>query len=234
MNPQSGGAGTPTIGSSKAPVLVISLLVILLIGAISFGVWAFSGRQSYKNNASQNIAAAVAAAKTAEASLQQQNFATQLKQPYASFTSSITDGSISFSYPKTYSAYVDQTSSSEPLNGYFYPGQVPGVSSNTAFALRIELDSDSYSDVLNQVSSSAQNGNVSVAAYVPPKMVGVKNVQTGSMITGVVGQDSQSNPYTGAMLVIPVRDKTLKLYTESPNFLSDFNSIILPSLTFVP
>jgi hypothetical protein len=35
-------------------------------------------------------------------------------------------------------------------------------------------------------------------------------------------------------VVIKVRDKTLKIYTESPQYLSDFNNIVLKSLSFAP
>src|SRR5665213_2786959 len=105
MNPQSGGAGATSIGNSKTPILVIIILIFLLVGAIGFGAWAFSGQQTYKNDANQKIAVAVAAAKTAEDNSLNQSFATQLKQPYNSFTSPSSDGTISFSYPKTYSAY---------------------------------------------------------------------------------------------------------------------------------
>ena len=54
------------------------------------------------------------------------------------------------------------------------------------------------------------------------------------MINGPITQDQNGNGQTGAMLIIPVRDKTLQIYTESSDYLSDFNNIVLPSLTFVP
>jgi hypothetical protein len=36
------------------------------------------------------------------------------------------------------------------------------------------------------------------------------------------------------MVVIKVRDKTLKIYTESTDYMSDFNDIVLKNLTFSP
>jgi len=36
------------------------------------------------------------------------------------------------------------------------------------------------------------------------------------------------------MLIIRVRDKTLKISTQSNDYLNDFNNIILSSLTFAP
>jgi hypothetical protein len=64
-------------------------------------------------------------------------------------------------------------------------------------------------------------------------MTKVPNVQPGTMLVGTVGQ-SQQGEQNGAMLIIKVRDKTLKIYTLSTSYLGDFNRIILPNLTFVP
>lgn len=232
MQPQS-GMPLSSLKKSKSPA-IIAVLAVLLIAAIGFGYWAFSGRQDYKNNVDAKVATAVAAARKDEDAKQLANYNEQLKKPYKNFTGSATFGSVSFSYPLTYSAYVDTTDSSKPIEGYFYPGTVPGIQSGTAFALRVELVATAYSQVLGQYSSNIQQGTLKAAAYVPPKMKNVSNVQAGTLLTGKVGQDSQGNAQTGIMLVIPVRDKTLQIYTESNDFAGDFNNIVLPSLTFVP
>ena len=39
----------------------------------------------------------------------------------------------------------------------------------------------------------------------------------------------------GTMVIVPIRDKTLKVWTESNSvFLKDFNEAVLANLTFVP
>lgn len=232
MQPQASAASFKP-PSHKSPI-IIAILAVLLIAAVGFGSWAFSGRQDYKNNVDAKIATAVSAAQKAEDAKQLANYNEQLKKPYKTFSGSATFGSISFNYPLTYSAYVDTTSSSQPIEGYFYPGVVPGIQSGTAFALRVELVTTAYNQVVGQFSSQIQQGTVTSAAYVPPKMKGVTNVQTGTLLTGAIAQDSQGNTQNGAMLIIPVRNTTLQIYTESTDYLSDFNNIILPSLTFVP
>lgn len=232
MQPQSGGAGFQP-PSHKSPLIIV-ILSVLFVAAAGFGLWAFSGRQELKNNADQKIAVAVTAAKAAETTKLNQQFAEQLKKPYNTFSGSATYGSISFSYPKTYSAYVDESNTSQPLNAYFHPTQVPGTSSNTAFALRVELLTTSYSQTLDQYSSDIKAGKIKAAAYVPPKMAGVKNVQSGTKLTGPIGQNQQGDEQKGILVIIAVRDKTLKIYTQSTDFASDFNNIILPSLTFEP
>lgn len=211
----------------------VILLAVLFLVSLGFGFWAFSGRQDYKNNTDKKIAAAVTIAKAQQSAADKVNYDTLIKQPYKAFSGSATFGTISFSYPKTWSAYVDQTDSNEPINAYFYPGEVPGVQSSTAYPLRLELVSTDYAQVVEQYTSMVTQGDAKSSAYIPPKMAGVKNVQPGVRLDGALWQDNNVKQ-RGTMVIIKVRDKTLQIYSQSPDFASDFNNIILPSLTFVP
>jgi hypothetical protein len=233
MNPQQ----TPPMAlprPSKKPLIAAVVLGVLLVLALAFGAWAFTGRQDYKNKAAQKIAAAVEAAKKDQAAQLQAQFNEQSKSPYKTFAGPATFGSVSFKYPKTWSAYIDQTNSSEPINGYFYPNQVPGTSSNTAFALRVELVGDDYADIVEQLQSSVQDGSLKASAYTPPRMKGVANAQVGTRFVGELGEDSNGSPINGAMVVLKVRDKTLQVYTQSQSYVDDFNKIILANLKYVP
>lgn len=223
-----------TSKSNSSLIAIIVVLVILLAGALAGGYWAFGGRQDYKNNADKKIAAAVAAAEKAQAAKLQASFAEQLKSPYKAFRGSQTYGSITFAYPNSWSAYVDESQSSQPINGYFHPNQVPGIQAGAAYALRVELINSTYNQVLQPYSDQVSNGKVTATAYIPPKMKSNSSVQPGTYIKGAISQSSSGQDNNGAMLIISVRDKTLKIYTESNDFLSDFNNIILASLTFVP
>jgi hypothetical protein len=218
--------------AKKQPVALIIISVVLglaLVGSLVFGVWAFNGRQDYKNNSDKKSAAAVAAAKSAQAKELQAQFDQQSKSPNKVFQGPVTYGSISFNYPKTWSAYVDQSSSTEPLNSYFYPDQVPGLQSNSAFALRVELVNTTYSQVIQSFSSQIKIGKLTAAAYTPPQMSGIANAQVGTRLDGQILSNQ-----TGSMVIIQVRDKTLEVYTESSNYLGDFNNTVLPSLKYTP
>lgn len=233
MNPQSSASDQYFSAHRSHKTLIIIVLCILLVAALAFGVWSFSGRQDYKNNSDKKSATAVSAAQKALAAQLQAQYDQQSKQPYKLFTGSPTYGSISFNYPKTWSAYVDATQSNEPINGYFYPDVVPGVQSNTAFALRVELVSTDYSQILQQFSNLITQGQLSAKAYVPPSLQGVANVTPGTYLSGQINNNS-SQPQNGSMVVIKVRDKTLEIYTESTSYANDFNNIILSSLKFAP
>lgn len=219
-------------GGQKRNILFTVVLVLLLVGSLVFGGWAFKNMQDYKNNSDKKSAVAVAAANKIQAAKDQANFDQQSKSPNKTFTGSPTYGSITFSYPKTWSAYVDTTNQTEPINAYFFPGEVPGIQSKTAFALRIELLSTDYAQLVQQLSSQITSGKVTAQAYTPPKLNGVANIQPGTLFSGQVNQ--QDSTQNGTLLAIKVRDKTLEISTQSNDYLSDFNSTILPSLSFAP
>lgn len=232
MDPQA-ETGTPVESSdSKGKLIAIILLVLLLITAVVFGGWAFSKMQDYKGNTDKKIATAVIAANKAEDTKLQAQFDEQSKLPNKTFSGSPTYGSISFNYPKTWSAYVDTSSNSEAINGYFYPDVVPGITSKTAYALRVELVDTDYAQVLQGLDNSISQGDVTAKAYVPPKMQGAANVTAGTYLSGQI--NSQDQTQQGNMVVIKVRDKTLEIYSESAAYANDFNNIVLASLTFVP
>jgi hypothetical protein len=209
------------------------LFGVLFLAAAGIGGWAFMGRQDFKNNSDQKSAQAVEVAKKAQAELLQKKFNEDYKNPNKTYQGPISFGTVKFNYPKTWSAYVDENNSAEPINGYFHPDKVPSIQSGGAYALRVELVNSAYSQVMQQYSSQIKQGKIKAAAYIPPKMVGVANVQPGTRLDGIISQ-SQTGQHNGAMVIAQVRDKTLKIYTESPDFLADFQNIVLPSLTFVP
>jgi hypothetical protein len=207
-------------------------LVVLLVISLAFGGWAFTKMQSYKDVSDKKISVAVGAAVNQAKQSQKAQDALDAQSPYKVFKGSPTYGSVTFDYPKTWSAYVDTSNQSEPINGYFHPGEVPGIQTKTAYALRVELLSTEYSQVLQGFSSAIQQGKATAKAYVPPKLSGVANVQPGTLITGQI--NSQDQTQNGRLLVIKVRDKTLEVYTESTAYLNEFNTIVLTSLSFVP
>jgi len=212
-----------------AAIVLIIILLMTLVALAGFATWAYNGRQDYKNNSDQKAAKAVTAAKTTQKVELQKQFDEQAKLPAKSYQGPTTYGSVSFKYPKTWDAYIDQTNSSNPINGYFYPDSVPGLSSGTAFALRVNQVSASYEQEVKKFDSKIKTGLVKATAYVPPQMANVTNVQIGTRFDGEI-----NNTLKGSMVMIKVRDKTLEISTESTDYLTDFNNVVLANLTFIP
>ena len=121
---------------------------------------------------------------------------------------------------------------SDPMiDGYFYPDVVPntgadssGVNS-TNFALRVQVTQNSYSDILQNYQSQAQGGSIAVRPYV------LKQVPS---IPGVIVTGQIQSQKTGTLIILPLRNQTLEIWTEGNQFQKDFDNIILPNFSFSP
>ncbi len=213
-------------GSSTALIIAFVLTLLLFFGAAGFGVWAFAGRQDYKNNVEPKITAAVEIAKKETSTTKDNEFVEKEKQPLKDYIGPQPYGSLLVKYPKTWSAYVNESSQSNtPVDGYLHPNYVPGLQSSAAFALRVQVVSDAYDQVLKQFASLVKGGKVKVTAYSAAKVPSI----VGSRLDGQIVPTKQ-----GSMVLFPLRDKTLKVWTEANQFVGDFDTNILPNLSFSP
>jgi hypothetical protein len=214
-------------GAINILLIPLILLALFFIGALSFAAWAYQGRQDYKNNVDQKIGEAVVVAKQQESTAKDKLFAEQEKSPLKGYNGPAAYGSIGLQYPKTWSGYVSDNNGNDPyVDGYFYPGVVPNTANEKAvFALRIQVVQQSYSDVLTEYQSDVDEGKVTVAAYKLPKVPSV----VGSRLEGKVDGEK-----IGTMILLPMRDKTLKIWTNAVQFRGDLDTYILPNITFSP
>lgn len=231
MGPPAGyGMPTPSLPPKKksniATVLIFALLILLLLGSIAFGLWAFSGMQDYKTNSDKKASAAAALAVKKAEEAKDKEFVEREKSPTKEYIGPTTYGSVKIVYPKTWGAYVNEKSSGAALlSGYWHPSFVPGADSGTAFALRMEVTSTSYDQVLKTFDGKVKAGKVKVSPYKAPLVPSV----LGSRVEGEINEGQKDY-----MVVFPLRDKTLKIWTESDQFLGDFDNIVLANLTFSP
>jgi hypothetical protein len=214
-------------GAINILLIPVVLLSLFFIGAVSFGIWAYQSRQDYKTNTDQKVDAAVVVAKQQESTVKDKEFAEKEKSPLKGYTGPSAYGSVSIQYPKTWSAYVSDDTNSDPyVNGYFSPGVVPNVTNEKAvFALRVQVVQQSYSDVLTEFQSTVDEGKATVSPYKLPKVPSV----VGSRVEGQVEENK-----TGSMILLPMRDKTLKIWTNASQFRGDLDTYILPNITFSP
>lgn len=216
-------------GTANVLLVPVIVLAILFIGAGSFAVWAFSSREDYKNNSDAKAAAAVTANKTVVQAQDAKQYAEAAKNPLKSYVGPEAYGSVKIMYPKTWSAYIDTTDSSTPLDAYFHNDYVPSTEDRTAtYNLRVSVVTQAYSQVVNQYASKLKEGGITATPYSLPKVPSV----TGTRLSGSVF-DSNSGT-SGDIILLPMRDKTLEIWTESPSYLADFNTYILPNLSFAP
>lgn len=209
-------------------LLPLVIAVIFLFGSLGFGMWAFMGMQDYKNNVQPKIDQAVEIAKQETATAKDKEFVEKEKLPTKTYTAGQTAGNLSITYPKTWSAYVTESDKGGNIvNGYFHPNYVPAANSGTDFALRVEVISQSYDQIIKQYEGKVKTGKVKISAYKAPKMT---EGQVGVRIDGEINVGQQDS-----MVVFPLRDKTIRVSTESvQTFVGDFNNIVLANLTFTP
>lgn len=202
------------------------LMTLLFLSTSLFAFWAYSGRQDYKNNADEKIEAAVEVARQETASAKDKEYAEANKSPLKTFVGPATFGSLSIQYPKTWSAVIEESGrGGTPISGYFHPDYVPGLDSDKAIAMRFEVVESGYAQELKKYDTPVKSGAVKVGPYAAAK---VPNV-VGARVDGEIFTKQK-----GVMILLPLRDKTIKIWTESDQFQKDFNQFILPSLSFTP
>lgn len=214
-------------GGFNLLIVPLVIVTIMFIGVALWTVSIYGKEQDYKNNSDKKVAAAVEVAKKDTATAKDNEFVEKEKQPLRTYQSPSTSGSVTIMYPKTWSAYVTESSAqgSSPVDGYFHPSFVPGMQSGTAFALHVQVLAQSYDQVMQQWSSKLKTGKVKITPFRATKVPSV----LGSRVDGEIDTNKQ-----GSVVILPMRDKTLVVTTQSPAFEDDLNNNILPNLNFTP
>lgn len=210
-------------------ILIFAVILLTLIGAGVFGFWAFSNMKDYKENCDEKSAIAVTQAKEEQKIQIEAQFAEAEKSPLKSYTSPPQFGSVKIVYPKTWSAYIsEQSDGNAPIDSYFYPDFVPSIDSTekTNYSLRMQVLNKSYSDETKTYESSIEKGELKAEPFSPEQIEGAT---VGVRLNGQITKDKK-----GAMVVVPLRDKVLKIWTEDEGKIADFNNIILKNLTYSP
>lgn len=214
-------------GAANGLVVSLVFAVVMLVAATAFGGWAFMSRQDYKSNTDAKIKDAVIIAKQEESTAKDKQFVEKEKNPLRTYKGPDSYGGVTIQYPKTWSAYVQDTGSgSNPVNGYFNPSYVPSTDGQgSTLALRLQVTNQAYAQTLNRFTSLQKSGKVRVTPYVLPKVPSAVGVQ----VTGEIESNKQ-----GTMVILPLRAGTVIIWSEGSQYQSDFQNIILPNATFVP
>lgn len=124
-------------------------------------------------------------------------------------------GSVSFDYPRDWSVYVDTdtTRNYNKYEAYFYPKEVPKVSSSQQFSLRLTIENKDYDSVMNSYQSKIKKGDLASSS---------ENSQghEGTRLSGEFSKDIR-----GYAVVYKLRDKTLTLRTDAEDFKQAFDQV---------
>lgn len=208
---------------SKIPVVILSTLLVV---TVIFAGWAFVEMLDYKNNSDKKSEEAVKSALAEQKVKLDAEYEEKAKSPFESYLSGAELGSLTLSYPKNFELYVDEktSGSSSTIEGYAHPGYVPSLSGDTAFALRFQVTARDYAAELKAFDSDIKSGSAKVSPF---RLEQVPSV-LGARVEGEV-----SNNKTGVLYLFPLRDKTIKIWTESNTYSSDLESVI-KTVTFIP
>lgn len=209
---------------SHLSLIVAILMSLFFVAALIFGIWAYAGMQENKTNLDAKIEAASAVAVKAAEATKDAEFAEREKDPNRVYTGSSTFGTLSFSFPKTWSVYTEEKDTGTILDYYSSPFLVRGTGKENSFALRAQILDTNYDKELAKFDQAMKKGTVTATAYVLARVPNILGVR----LSGEVAADKQ-----GVMVILPLRDKTIKIWTESKDFLGDFDKII-ETASFIP
>ena len=223
--PPDGAPNPPPVAVEPPPKggrhfnLPIFLAAVLLVLTIAMGVVAIYYILKYNEQKSTVDQQKTAAAQTAREEQKQADeaaYAERDKLPYRSYEAPAVLGAIKIEFPKIWNVYaVEEEKSDTQLDIFMYPGVVRAEKSSTeAYALRVKLQRKLYQDVVKANQQKVEKGELKASAV-------TISGATGTRYEGEVVQGR-----SGSLILLPVRDKTLSIWTESPDYLNDYNQII--------
>lgn len=202
-------------GASLAVTIIIAVLALLVIGVSGLAVWSYLNYTDQKENVNAKIDKAVALAEKEQGDRLAKEFQEAEKKPNLTFSGPADFGSLSFSYPKTWSVYVDSDGrKNDKFEAYLNPVVVPPVAKDERFALRVSITSESYEDVIKKYQSLVKKGDLKSSAT---KANGVD----GTRLDGAFSKDIR-----GSAVVYKIRDKTAVIQTDADTFKPDYEALI--------
>lgn len=198
------------------PAIMAVVMLILAIGLGALAIIYIGKFNKAQTNVNQQKNEAATIAKAEQKKIDEKEFAEAAKKPFRTYQAPGVLGAIKVEFPKDWNVYaVEDENSQTQLDVYMYPGVVRAPQSTTEpYAFRIKLAQSLYTETLEKYQKDVEKG-----------ILTAKNV-TVSGITGTRLEGQIEKGRTGVLILLPIRDKTLFLWTESNNYLNDYNGII--------
>ena len=198
--------------------LIVSILAILTLVGVS--VIAFLNYRQYselKTTFDSQVELETEKAKKVQLDADEKNFSEREKNPNRQFVAPSDLGRLTFSYPKTWSVYVNSETGKvgQTYYAYLHPSVVPPVGSEKSrFAVRVSIATVNYDEAIKEYSDKINDGLLTVSTL---QVNGVTATRMDGMIRDQV---------RGSVVVFKVRDKVVQLYTDADTFKPDFDKIL--------
>lgn len=221
------GSKPPKQKKSKLLIFLVIILSLTTIILATLSAMLYGQMTDYRDNYNTKSAIDIEKAKAEQKQELDANYAEQEKSPNRTYVTPNSSASVKIVYPKTWDLYVQEDNEKGIVDNYFNFNVVPDKSNkDNTYSLRLEVLDKNYADVTKSYDSDVKKGTVKISPYVAKN---VKNAETGVRIEGDIRDDIK-----GSMVILPIRDKTLKLWTESGKYTNDFDKIVLENLTYNP
>lgn len=212
-------------GAVNGPIIAIVTLSILVAVIGGFAGWLYLQYEDQKTNADSKISAAAAEAAKKQEDADNAKFTEEQKKPLMTFSGPTDYGHLTFSYPKTWSAYQAtdiRQGGGVTFYAYLHPVFVPPTTPvDQKFALRIVIEQKNYDAVLASYEKLLKKGDLQSSAWTEND-----NGLTGTMLTGNFTKDIR-----GTAVLVKMRDRTLTVRTDADIFKDDYK-VVLKTLNF--
>jgi len=209
--------GSFSAGVANVWMVVSIALIVITVATSTASIWAMLHYFNEKQTVDTQVDNAVAKAQKDQGDTDAAKFAQQEKLPTREFAGPDEYGRLAFSYPKTWSVYLaqDSTSNGSTYQAYFNPISVPPVSDSTQqFALRVTIEQKDYDTVINSYAALVKKGTLTTSAIT---------------INGVAATELKgnfTNDIRGKAVIIKILDKTAIIQTDADTFGADFDTLV--------
>lgn len=211
-------------GAINGAIFAIVALAVLVVVFGSFGIWSYMNYTDQRTDVDQRVDKATAAAVLKNSQDLEAKFEAREKEPMRQFSGPSDYGSLTFDYPKTWSAYQATDISAGggvTYAAYLNPIVVPPVTNAIdttkdaiKFAVRIKIEQKTYDQSVDSYQQLIKKGSLQSSVYSDGSHTGTK----------LVGNFSD-NIY-GTAVLIKMRDRTLTIRTDGDVFQNDYDALL--------
>lgn len=203
-------------GEVNILMVMVVFFTFTTLALAGISIYYIRGFQKAKTTVDLQRSEAAEIAKTEQKQADEAAFAESLKEPYRTYTAPAVLGALTVSFPKTWNVYaVENSSSNVQLDLFFNPDIVRADNTyDGTYSLRLTFAETLYTEVTKKLQNDVEKG------LLRAQPITVKGVE-GTRYSGQVTKE-----HTGVMVILPIRDKTLTLWSESTDYAKDFDSII--------
>lgn len=210
-------------GEANLLVVMIIVLCLVVAGLGGLSLYYYSRMHTAVTTVEEQKQEAAGIAKEEQKKQDEADFIEREKEPYRLYEAPAVLGPVRVEFPKTWNVYAaEDEKASLQLDVFMYPGVVRAEKSTTdAYAFRLQLSRRLYPDTVAQYQKQVDKAVLNAQAV---EISGIKGIRYNGQF-----KDNAN----GSIILLPIRDKTLLVWTESQVYIADFNQI-LTKVVFSP